>query len=160
MTRANPFRGLRDMSTDMDRMRRLGKTGSEEGFARGYERYERTHADAWAPAIDVFCRGGDLVICLEVPGLSREDVEVTVSHGALTVSGERATAADVPDDAFWQRERPYGTFRRTIALPEQADEQRMSATTRNGLLVITVTAACADRGLEPRQIPISDGSTT
>jgi len=53
MNGRNPFRGLTGMISDMDRMRHLGMTGHEHG----YESRERTHADAWTPTTDVFCRG-------------------------------------------------------------------------------------------------------
>ncbi len=153
MTRTNPFQGLVDLSGEMQRMRRLGKTGADQR----YERYERTHADAWAPATDIFRRGADLFICLELPGLSRADVEVTFAQGSLTIAGERTTEADVPDDAYWQRERPYGAFRRTIGLPEHIDEMDISATTYDGLLTITIAGAAGASGPSPRRIPISTG---
>lgn len=154
MTRPNPFRGLMDLSGEMAHMRELGMTG----YDQRYERYERTHADAWTPATDIFCKGADLFICLELGGLSRDDVEVTFSHGTLSVSGERLAGKDLPDDAFWQRERPYGTFRRTIGLPEHINEGDISATSQDGLLTVRITRACDTSGVTPRRIPIEGGS--
>lgn len=85
MARNNPFRGIVDMMSEMDRMRYLGKTG----YDRDYEDHERTHADAWIPTADIFARGEDLVIWMELPGLPREAIDITFSDGVLTVFGER-----------------------------------------------------------------------
>jgi len=154
MTRSNPFRGLMDLSAEMEQMRGLGKTG----YKRQHERRERTHADAWAPTADIFRDGSDLVICVELAGLAREDVEVTFSQGVLTVGGERTTGPDLPADAFWKRERPYGAFRRTISLPEHVEDEHISATSRDGLLTVTVSGACDVGASAPRRIPIGGGS--
>lgn len=152
MTRRNPFQGLVDLSGEMDQMRRLGKTGYDER----YERHQRTYADAWAPATDIFRRGTDLFICLELAGLSRDDVEVTFARGALTVHGERSAPGDLADDAFWQRERPFGAFRRTIGLPEHVSEQDITANSRDGLLTITVVGGVGEGAAAARRIPISE----
>jgi len=151
MPQSNPFKGLVDFSGDLQRMRRLGKTGSEHH----YERYERTQADAWVPATDIFCRGADLFICLEVAGLSRDDVDVTFSQGTLTVSGERTTSHGEADDAFWQRERPHGAFQRSLGLPEQVEANDISAVSKDGLLTVKISGACESAGVTHRRIPIT-----
>lgn len=154
MAKTNPFQGLVDLSGEMERMRQLGKTGYEPA----YERQERTHADAWVPAADIYCKDADLFICLELAGLSREDVEVTFSRSTLTVTGERSTGRDQPDTAFWQRERPHGAFRRTVGLPDHVGENDISATSREGLLTVKIVGACGASGPSPRRIPIEGGS--
>jgi len=152
MNGRNPFRGLTGMISDMDRMRHLGMTGHEHA----YESQERTHAGAWTPTTDVFCRGTDLIIRLELPGLDPDDVDLTFSDGVLSVSGARSTEPDEHEVAFWQRERTFGAFRRLINLPEHVTEDQISAESHSGLVTVTVRGACASSGREPRRIRIAN----
>lgn len=154
MSDKNPFRGLAGLVSDMDRMRHLGMTGHE----RGYEAHERTHVDAWTPTTDIFCRGADLVIRLELAGVSPDDVEVTFSDGVLSVAGVRTTDPDQQQVTFWQRERSFGHFRRLINLPEHVHEDQISADEEAGLLTVTVQGACATSGGEPRRIRIGNAA--
>ena len=154
----NPFEGVTDFFSELGRMRAIGTQGREHT----HEDRERTHASAWVPAIDVFARGGDLVIRVEVAGLRPEDVDITFSHGVLTVSGTRRTELGTGgDDSFYIRERFYGTFRRAISLPEGTEESQIEAEFDNGLVEITVREAV--KRAEPKRIPLknrSSGATT
>lgn len=146
----NPFRGFLDMASEMNRMRYLGSYGYEPG----QEDRERTHATAWVPNADVFARGGDLVIRVELAGVDPEDVDVTFHESVLTISGERKK--DLEDVDFYVHERFYGVFRRSMTLPAGIDEDDISAEFRNGLVEITVKGAVA--AAEPRRIEIRDMS--
>lgn len=145
----NPFRGFLDMASEMNRMRYLGSYGYEPG----QEDRERTHATAWVPNADVFARGGDLVIRVELAGVDPEDVDVTFHESVLTISGERKK--DLEDVDFYVHERFYGVFRRSMTLPAGIDEGQIGAEFKNGLVEITVKAAAA---AEPRRIEIRDMS--
>jgi len=154
MARKNPFRGIVELMNEMDQGRHLGKTGHD----RGYEERPRTPADAWIPTADVFANGDDLVIWMEVPGLPRELIDLTFADGVLTVFGERPTPPEQEGATFWKRERYYGTFSRSIGLPESVVDSDISAATRDGLLTITVSGACAPTASHPRRIPIGGGA--
>ena len=78
----NPFRGLMDHMSEMARMREYAEGG-------GQEDQRRTHATAWIPTTDIFARGDDLVIRCELPGVSRDDIDISLVNGVLSVSGER-----------------------------------------------------------------------
>ena len=155
---SNPFEGVSDFFSEMNRMRELGRHGHEHG----QEDRQRTHATAWVPATDIFARDGDLVMRIEVAGLSPEDVEITFSGGVLTVSGTRRTELGTGgEDSFYIRERFYGAFRRAITLPPNTDDGQIGAEFENGLVEITVQGAAAAG--EPRRIAIkqrSGGATT
>ncbi len=151
--RANPFKGLVDTMSEMERMRRLGTTG----YHADYEEGEHTEAHAWVPAADIFAKGEDLVVWMELPGQTRESIDITFSGGVLTISGERANAPEGEDVTFWTRERYDGPFRRSITLPEGVDESRISASSEDGLLAITVLGACAVSTSQPRRISIGGG---
>jgi HSP20 family protein len=140
----NPFRGLMDHMSEMSRMREYAEGG-------GTEDHRRTHATAWVPTADIFARDGDLVIRCELAGVAREDVEVSLSGGVLTIDGERR--GEPEDASYYSRERNYGRFRRSMNLPEGIRGDRISADFENGLLEVTVTGG-ADQD-EPEQISIA-----
>src|SRR3712207_5804274 len=129
----------------------------EVGMGRiGYEARQedrpRTHATAWVPTTDVFAKGDDLVIRVSLSGVYPEDVNVTLSNGVLTISGERRSEPDEQEVNFYVRERYYGAFRRSVTLPAGVDEDDISADYENGLLEIVVRGAAA--AAEPRRIEI------
>lgn len=149
----NPFEGVTDFFSELQRMRQLGTHGYE--FA--HEDRDRTHATAWVPATDIFVRNDDLVMRIEVAGLRPEDIDITFAEGVLTVSGQRRTELGTGgDDSFYIRERYHGEFRRIITLPSGTDEDQITAEFFNGLVEITARGACAG---EPRRIALSDRST-
>jgi HSP20 family protein len=149
----NPFEGVTDFFSEMGRLREIG-TGREHG----HEDRQRTHASAWVPATDIFARGDDLVIRIEVAGLRPEDVDIAFSHDVLTVSGTRRTELGAGEEAsFYIRERFYGAFRRAITLPAGTDASQISAEFDNGLVEIAVQGACSGR--EPKRIAVRDRSS-
>ena len=140
----NPFRGIVDTMSEMARMREYAEGGGGQGEGR------RTHATAWVPTTDIFAEGDDLVIRCELAGVERDDVEISLSDGALTIYGERTGAPETTD--FYARERYYGHFRRRIKLPEGIDASKISASFTNGLLEIIVRGGVDHR--EPDRIEI------
>src|SRR3712207_6835969 len=78
------------LTSEMNRVRELGRTGYEPGL----EDRERTQASAWVPNADVFARGEDLAFRMELAGVDRDDIEITLHDNTLTVSGERENDLD------------------------------------------------------------------
>ena len=146
--RRNPFRGVMDTMSEMARMREYAEGGGrEEGC--------RTHATAWVPTTDIFAMDDDLKIRCELAGVGPEEVEISLSDGALTIEGERTGAPETTD--FYARERYYGHFRRRLKLPQGIDKGAISASFQNGLLEITVKGG-VDRH-EPERIQIEHASS-
>ncbi len=143
----NPFRGFIDTISETNRMQQHWMTG--EGLQEGQR---RTHATAWVPTTDIFARQGDLVIRAELAGVTEEDIEITVSGGILTISGERRNDADDEEVGYYVRERFYGNFRRSMTLPEGVDENQISASFENGMLEIIVRDGA--KATKTRQIKI------
>jgi HSP20 family protein len=116
ITRFDPFRLLTDVYL------------RDEGlFPRG----------SWVPPVDIFeTAGRDLVIKVELPDVSREDVDVTVEHNTLTLRGEKKLPADVKEEQFRRVERRYGTFSRSFTLPTTVDAATVSADFKNGVLTV------------------------
>lgn len=150
---SNPFRGFLDVMSEMERMRNLGRTGSESG----QETTQRTHGTAWVPTTDVFARGQDLVISAEIAGVAPEDIDISVSEGVLTISGERQGESDDDTVTPYVRERYYGSFRRSMVLPEGVDERRINARFNNGVVQITVPEAVDASAPAPYRVPITKG---
>jgi len=153
--RRNPFRGFTDFMSEMNRARDLGRYGYETG----YEDRQRTYATAWVPTADIFAFGEDLVIRIELPGVRREDIDIALSGGVLTVSGERRSDINEEEVSFYTRERFYGTFSRSMNLPEGVNEGMISATFEDCVLELIVQGALAPTlTMEPRRIQIRDRS--
>jgi HSP20 family protein len=126
----NPFRGVMDTMSEMARMREYAEGGG------GQEEGRRTHATAWVPTTDIFAMGDDLMIRCELAGVERNDVDISLSGGALIIDGERKGEPEATE--YYARERYYGHFRRRIKLPEGIDGGKISASFENGLLEVTV----------------------
>jgi HSP20 family protein len=146
----NPFHGILDAISEWNRMREVGM--GRIGHQARQEDRPRTQADAWVPTTDVFAKGDDLVIRVSLSGVHPEDVDVILSNGVLTISGERRSGLDEEEVSFYVRERYYGAFRRTLTLPAGVDEDDISADYENGMLEIVVRGAAA--AAEPRRIEI------
>jgi HSP20 family protein len=106
----------------------------------------------WAPAVDVVTKDGNMVISAELPGVKQEDVDVTLRNGVLTISSERKAEEQKEESGYYVRERRYGSFRRSSALPEGTDESKIHARYENGVLEVTVAGGAAVE--EPRRIQI------
>lgn len=153
----NPFEGVTDFFSEMARMRTVGLRGGEHGV----EGTERTHASAWVPTTDILARGQDLVIRVELAGVDPADVDLSFSHGVLTVSGTRRAGEDDDSAEFLIRERFYGAFRRAITLPEGTAADQISAVFDDGLVEVTVSDGVSPA--DSTRIALSDrseGATT
>lgn len=140
----SPFRGFRDFQSEVDRM--MG-----EAFGQLPRQAERTE---WAPAIDAVTEDGNLVIRAELPGMKREDVEVSFHDGVLTISGEHRQEEEKKDTRYLIRERRYGSFRRSMTLPPGIDESKIKASFKEGVLEVTVEGGASEVEQQPKRIEI------
>jgi HSP20 family molecular chaperone IbpA len=113
--------------------------------------------DRWMPACDMFARGGDLVVRMELPGIDpAADVQVRVQDGVLCVSGERRRDAAADQAGYWRRESAYGAFERGIPLPEGTKVEAITASYDSGVLEIVIPKAA--QLPEPMRIPVHTGN--
>lgn len=98
----------------------------------------RTPGGSWAPAIDVHRDEREMQITADVPGVEPEQVKISLREGALAISGEHRTEHETEAEDFVRRERHVGTFRRVVPLPPDADIHHVAATTKDGVVTITV----------------------
>ncbi len=97
----------------------------------------RELATAWVPPVDIYeTDSRDLVVKAELPDMTREDIEVTVENGVLTLKGTKKVADGVREDQFRRVERSYGSFSRSFTLPNTVDAGKVSAEYKNGVLTV------------------------
>jgi HSP20 family protein len=99
-----------------------------------------------APRVDVYREDGNLVVKAEVPGVTAEQLEVTVKDNILTISGATTAEEEVQEEHYIRRERRQGSFYRSLALPPEAEGDRSEASFEDGVLSVTIPVA-----EEPRQ---------
>jgi HSP20 family protein len=92
----------------------------------------------WTPPLDIVRENGNLVIHAELPGIKPEEVKIEVEDDILTVSGEHEERKDEEDKHFVRRERHYGGFSRSVALPPGVEAQKIKATTHDGVVEVTI----------------------
>lgn len=105
----------------------------------------------WAPALDVHQDKDNLVVRVEVPGMKKEDIDVTVHDGVLSLSGERKSENKLADAEVYRSERYFGRFQRTITLPAPVALDKIQAQYKDGLLTVTLPKA---EEAKPKQIDI------
>src|SRR4051812_2056022 len=107
---------------------------------------------SWVPPVDIYQNGDqEVVIKAELPDMTREDIDITVDNGTLTIRGEKKLAGDVKEDQFHRIERRYGVFSRSFSLPQTVDTGRVGAEYRNGVLTVRLPLREEAR---PRQIKV------
>jgi HSP20 family protein len=149
----SPFRGFFDPQSEVDRLfnELVGGLGRRRGGQEGQQ------LARWAPAVDVLTKDGDLVIRAELPGVKPEDVDITLQNGVLTISGEHKVAQEEEHGGYHVRERRYGSFRRSMTLPEDTDEGKIHARFEDGVLEVTVEGAAIEQA--PKRIGIEGSSS-
>lgn len=95
----------------------------------------------WLPAVDVAETADGLTLYAELPGLSREDVDITLENNVLTVRGERKFEKDAKEENFHRIERAYGTFSRSFTLPNNVKNDGVEATFKDGVLTVRIPKA-------------------
>ncbi len=137
LMRWSPFRELRrwDPFREMERLTERMERLLEEFFPT-VRREEREFV--WAPAVDVYEDEKAYVVEVDLPGLRKEDVRVTVQDNVLTIQGERRLQREEKGVDFHRQERFYGKFLRSFTLPDTVDAQRVSAEFKDGVLRLTL----------------------
>lgn len=125
---------IRDLVTLQERMNRLFEDATERRGRAGDESNDIEHAD-WTPAADVYNRETDYVIMVDLPGIDRESLDISLDDNRLWIRGTRAIEAE----AQQRVERPHGSFLRKFGpLPPTVDQQNITAAYKDGVLRVTL----------------------
>jgi HSP20 family protein len=110
-------------------------------------------ASAWTPPVDIYQSGDqELVLKAELPGMAREDIDITVENFVLTVKGTKKFASDVKDEQYHHVERRYGSFSRSFSLPQTIDAGKVAAEYTSGVLTVRLPLR---EEAKPRQIKVT-----
>jgi HSP20 family protein len=112
-----------------------------------------TSGGTWSPAVDLFDMEDKLLAHIELPGLSKEEIEISYQEGVLTVSGERKPEfAEGKQPETYRSERCTGKFQRSISLPFPIQADRIHATYKNGVLTVNLPKS---EEAKPRKVEVS-----
>ena len=111
------------------------------------------NTSAWVPPVDIYQDGDrEIVLSAELPDMAREDIDITVENGTLTIKGEKKLPETVKEDQYRRTERRYGAFSRSFTLPTTVDAVKVQAEYRNGVLTVRLPLR---EEAKPRQIRVN-----
>jgi HSP20 family protein len=151
MTERTPFALLRHLSSDLDRMFDDWSSLPRPPMAR----LSAPEPAPWFPKVDVFQRDNHLITRVDLPGVKKENVTVEVAAGQLTLSGERKRETSEQKDQMFRSEREYGSFFRTVPLPEGVRAEDIKATFAEGVLEVSMPLP-ARLNTEPQRVQIDE----
>ncbi len=127
--RIDPFRELAGLQERMNRV-------FDETLSGASRREDEALTATWTPPVDILERKDRILLTAELPGFSEEQIRLRFEEGVLTLEGERRFQKEADDARYHCVERSYGRFSRSFRLPANVDEEAISATFVNGLLLI------------------------
>jgi Molecular chaperone (small heat shock protein) len=130
IVRYDPFRDLRSLQDEVNRLfsTNLTRAFGEEGIARG----------AWNPSVDIYENKDQIVLEAELPGMKREDFDLSIENNVITLRGERRFEKKDESDNYHRVERAYGSFTRSFTLPQTVQAESVTAEYRNGVLRVVM----------------------
>ena len=145
ITRYDPLRDIASLQDEVERVFRQSFGGDKAAASA---------AGAFSPALDVEETEDAFNLHVELPGVAADDVDVSLEENVLTISGERRFYDEKEAEGFRRIERHFGRFHRAVRLPDRVDPDRVAASYRDGLLMISVPKA---EEAKPRRIQIQAG---
>jgi HSP20 family protein len=130
IVRYDPFRDLRTLHEEVNRLftGNLARNFEDEGIARG----------AWSPSVDIYENKDHIVLEAELPGMNRDDFDLSVENNVITLRGERHFEKKDETDNYHRVERAYGSFTRSFTLPNTVSAEGATAEYKNGVLRVTL----------------------
>ena len=141
----NPFWEMDRLQRDMSRLFDLTLPGMSADTDAAL------FSGNWAPAVDVVDTKDAVLVKAELPGLTKDDIDVTIENGVLTIRGEKKGATEHKDGEYVRCERYYGTFYRAFTLPSSVNAEKVDAKFNNGVLELAIQKKEEAR---PRQVKI------
>lgn len=123
-------------------------------FSDAYSRNDDglTTSGSWVPPVDIYQNGEhEIVLKAEVPDMTREDIDITLDGGTLTIKGEKKLSNEAKEEQYHRIERHYGSFSRSFSLPQTVDTTKVAADYKNGVLTVRLPLR---EEAKPRQIKV------
>ena len=139
----DPFREFAQLQNRINRV-----------FSDAYDHNDErlTTSGTWMPPVDIYQNGEhEIVLKAELPDLTREDIDITVDNGTLTIRGEKKFSNEAKEESFHRIERRYGAFSRSFSLPQTVDTGKVGADYKNGVLTVRLPLR---EEAKPRQIKV------
>ncbi len=128
LTTWDPFREMVSLRDELDRL-----------FDSVFGRLPRERAETyWAPPLDIEENDDSIVVRVELPGMNKEDIKVSLSGDTLTISGERKQESERKGKTYYRVERAYGKFQRTVTLPAEVEGDKAKASYKAGVLELVL----------------------
>lgn len=126
----DPFRELRSLQDEMNRlfMTNIPRSVAQEDLASG----------GWSPSVDIYESENEIILEAELPGMKRDDFEVSIENNVITLKGKREFEKKEEGDNYHRVERSYGAFTRSFSLPRTVSAENTTADFRNGVLKVTL----------------------
>jgi HSP20 family protein len=136
---------------------RQGLSGLQEQVNRLFEtsfpgRSDNSALTTWAPAVDIYETGNELVVKADLPDVSEKDLDVRIENNALTIRGERKFEKKVEEENYLRVERTYGSFSRSFSLPNTVNSEAIRAEYKNGVLTVELPKRAESK---PKQIKVN-----
>ncbi len=144
LIRWDPFRELTNLQERMNRLFsdwRIRPSWESEEIAQG----------SWIPPVDIYETADAVVLKAELPGISKDDINVEVKDNTLTLRGEKKFEKEVKEENYYRVERSYGTFQRSFSLPSTVQQDKVKAKFKDGILEISLPKA---EEAKPKQIKV------
>jgi HSP20 family protein len=154
----NPFGMMRRFSEEVDRI--FDEFGMGRGiFGSRFGRVQESGQAMWSPQIEMHERDNQLVVCVDLPGLKKDDVNLEITDDALVIRGERHQEFEDTQQGYRRSERSYGSFYRAIPLPEGVDAEQAKANFQDGVLRITLPLPKQQQS-RGRRIEVQEGGSS
>lgn len=126
-------------------------TTLQDQFNRLVDQVWGTRQESWLPAVDVFDTKDAVVLKAELAGMNPDDIQIEVEDNVLTIKGERKFEEKVDDERYYRIERRFGSFQRSLALPQGVKVDEITANYEDGILTVTVPKAEEEK---PKRIEV------
>lgn len=126
----DPFREMRSLQERMSRLfeSSFGRPSHAEGLL----------TDGWFPAVDIHEDGNNIYLKAEIPGVRKDDLNISLDNNILTIKGEKKQESEVNEENYHRMERYYGSFSRSFTLPASVDSAKVAAVYKDGILTLTL----------------------
>ena len=139
-----PFRGMESLQDEMNKL-------FDFSLGRYPLRSMGLMEGAWSPSVDVFESKDNVMVKADIPGMKKEDIDISVHGDMLTIKGEKKEETESKDKGSVKTERFYGSFNRALTLPSEVDEAKVKASYKDGVLEIILPKK---EEAKPKQIKV------